>query len=155
MRTALWLVISNVALSYHSFGEVSRVFEKFFVSSFCAAPSSPPAGTGISLKSVETHGIILLSTSNSGALSALQVVGLLSGVKSGGGLLFIFSGMFACQPHPTWTEESNMDVLNTVVNILHLIADVVIGVTQVTWMISKDVFRDKPKAKHYSKRNKK
>ena len=48
-----------------------------------------------------------------------------------------------------------MDVLNTVVNILHLIADVVIGVTQVTWMISKDVFRDKPKAKHYSKRNKK
>ena len=53
------------------------------------------------------------------------------------------------------TEESNMDVLNTVVNILHLIADVVIGVTQVTWMISKDVFRDKPKAKHYSKSNKK
>ena len=43
-----------------------------------------------------------------------------------------------------------MDVLNTVVNILHLIADVVIGVTQVTWMISKDVFRDNPKAKHYS-----
>ena len=37
LRTALWLVISNVALSYHSFGEVSRVFEKFFVSSFCAA----------------------------------------------------------------------------------------------------------------------
>ena len=34
-----------------------------------------------------------------------------------------------------------MDVLNTVVNILHLIADVVIGVTQVTWMISRDVFR--------------
>ena len=48
-----------------------------------------------------------------------------------------------------------MDVLNTVVNILHLIADVVIGVTQVTWMISRDVFWDNPKAKHYSKRNKK
>lgn len=47
-----------------------------------------------------------------------------------------------------------MDVLNTVVNILHLLAEVVIGVFQVTWMISKDVFRDKPKAKHYS-RNKK
>lgn len=58
LRTALWLVISNVALSYHSFGEVSRVFEKFFVFSSCAAPSSPPAGTGISLKSVEKHGII-------------------------------------------------------------------------------------------------
>ena len=52
-------------------------------------------------------------------------------------------------------RESNMDVLNTVVNILHLIADVVIGVTQVTWMISRDVFRDNPKAKHYFKRNKK
>ena len=52
------------------------------------------------------------------------------------------------------TEESSMDVLNTVVNILHLLAEVVIGVLQVTWMISKDVFRDKPKAKHYS-RNKK
>ena len=48
-----------------------------------------------------------------------------------------------------------MDVLNTVVNILHLIADVVIGVTQVTWMISRDVFRDNPTAKHDSKRNKK
>lgn len=47
-----------------------------------------------------------------------------------------------------------MDVLNTVVNILHLLAEVVISVLQVTWMISKDVFRDKPKAKHYS-RNKK
>ena len=47
-----------------------------------------------------------------------------------------------------------MDVLNTVVNILHLLAEVVIGVLQVTWMISKDVFRDKPKAKHYSRNNK-
>ena len=43
-----------------------------------------------------------------------------------------------------------MDVLNIVVNILHLIAEVVIGVIQVSWMISKDVFRDKPTAKHYS-----
>ena len=56
---------------------------------------------------------------------------------------------------PNLNGGANVDVLNTVVNILHLIADVVIGVTQVTWMISKDVFRDKPKAKHYSKRNKK
>ena len=30
-----------------------------------------------------------------------------------------------------------MDVLNIVVNVLHLIADVVIGATQITWMISK------------------
>lgn len=43
-----------------------------------------------------------------------------------------------------------MDVLNLVVNILHLIVDVVIGVAQVTWMISKGVFHERPKAKHYS-----
>ena len=43
-----------------------------------------------------------------------------------------------------------MDVLNTVVNILHLLAEVVIGVLQVTWMISKDVFQDHLKVKHYS-----
>lgn len=43
-----------------------------------------------------------------------------------------------------------MDVLNLVVNILHLIVDVVIGVAQVTWMISKDVFHERPEAKHYS-----
>ena len=42
-----------------------------------------------------------------------------------------------------------MDVLNIVVNVLHLLAEVVIGVIQVTWMISQDVF-DTPKAKHYS-----
>ena len=82
MRTALWLVISNVALSYHSFGEVSRVFEKFFVSSFCAAP---PAGAPRSLKNVEIRVIMIESTSNSGALSALQVVSPRTGAKAGGG----------------------------------------------------------------------
>ena len=29
---------------------------------------------------------------------------------------------------------------------------VIIGVINVTWMISRDVFRDKPRAKHYSKK---
>lgn len=38
-----------------------------------------------------------------------------------------------------------MDVLNTVVNILHLIADVVIGVTQVTWMIQRMSFGTSPR----------
>ena len=47
-----------------------------------------------------------------------------------------------------------MDVLNIVVNILHLIADIVIGATQITWIISKDVFRDRPKAKHDSNNKK-
>ena len=43
-----------------------------------------------------------------------------------------------------------MEVLNIVFNVLNLLATVVIGVTQVIWMISRDVFRDKPRAKHYS-----
>lgn len=43
-----------------------------------------------------------------------------------------------------------MDVLNIVFSVLNLLATVIIGVIQVTWMISKDVFRDNPRAKHYS-----
>lgn len=33
-----------------------------------------------------------------------------------------------------------MDVLNIVFSVLNLLATVIIGVIQVTWMISKDVF---------------
>ena len=47
-------------------------------------------------------------------------------------------------------RSSIMEVLNIVFSALNLLATVVIGVIQVTWMISRDVFRDKPKAKHYS-----
>ena len=47
-----------------------------------------------------------------------------------------------------------MDVLNIVFSALNLLATVIIGVIQVTWMISRDVFRDNYHAKHYS-RNKK
>ncbi len=43
-----------------------------------------------------------------------------------------------------------MDVLNLVFNALNLLATVVIGTTQVVWMISRDVFRDDSRAKHYS-----
>ena len=45
-----------------------------------------------------------------------------------------------------------MDILNTVFSALNLLATVIIGVINVTWMISRDVFRDKPRAKHYSKK---
>ena len=44
-----------------------------------------------------------------------------------------------------------MDILSIVFSALNLLATVVIGVINVTWMISRDVFRDKPRAKHYSK----
>ena len=43
-----------------------------------------------------------------------------------------------------------MEVLNIVFSALNLLATVIIGVIQITWMISKDVFRDRPRAKHYS-----
>ena len=39
-----------------------------------------------------------------------------------------------------------MDVLNIVVNVLHLLVDVI----TVTWMIAKDIFRSDSNAKHYS-----
>ena len=39
-----------------------------------------------------------------------------------------------------------MDILNTVFSALNLLATVIIGVINVTWMISK------PRAKHYSKK---
>ena len=47
-----------------------------------------------------------------------------------------------------------MDVLNIVFSALNLLATVIVGVMQVTWMISLDVFRVIPRAKHYSKSKK-
>lgn len=47
-------------------------------------------------------------------------------------------------------EESVMDLLNIVFSVLNLLATVIIGVIQVTWMIARDVFRDKPSTKHNS-----
>lgn len=43
-----------------------------------------------------------------------------------------------------------MEILNIVCSVLNLLATVIIGVIEITWMISKDVFRDDPRAKHYS-----
>ena len=45
-----------------------------------------------------------------------------------------------------------MDILSIVFSALNLLATVIIGVINVTWMISRGVFRDKPRAKHYSKK---
>ena len=47
-----------------------------------------------------------------------------------------------------------MEVLNIVFSALNLLATVIIGVINVTWMISRDVFRDRSRAKHYSKSKK-
>ena len=45
-----------------------------------------------------------------------------------------------------------MDILNIVFSAPNLLATVIIGVINVTWMISRDVFRNKPRANHYSKK---
>ena len=63
--------------------------------------------------------------------------------------IFYFWG-FQMFLHENPKEESIMDILNIVFSALNLLATVIIGVIQVTWMISRDVFRDKPRAKHYS-----
>ena len=47
-----------------------------------------------------------------------------------------------------------MEVLNTVFQLLQLLATIILGTIQVTWMISRDVFRSRPKAKHYFKNKK-
>ena len=39
-----------------------------------------------------------------------------------------------------------MDVLNFVMNVLHLLVDVI----SLTWVISKDIFQGDSSAKHYS-----
>lgn len=41
-----------------------------------------------------------------------------------------------------------MDILNIVVSTL----DLLVSVVQVTWMIAKDVFVSRRKAKHYSRK---
>ena len=45
-----------------------------------------------------------------------------------------------------------MDILIIVFSALNLVGTVFFGVFIVTWMFSRDVFRDKPRAKHYSKK---
>ena len=47
-----------------------------------------------------------------------------------------------------------MEILNTVIELLQLLATVIFGTIQVTRTASKDIFRDSPKAKHYSQRKK-
>lgn len=80
----------------------------------------------------------------------MQVVKLFPGIQSGGVQFFVFLRTVRMFYMRYPKEESIMDVLNFVLNALTLLATVVIGTIQITWMISKDVFRDSPKKKHNS-----
>ena len=76
----------------------------------------------------------------------MQVVSLHAGLQCRRGLLDIASGMSECNLHTNRTEDSIMEVLNIVLDVLHLLAEI----TTLTWLISRDVFRNTPRAKHYS-----
>ena len=45
-----------------------------------------------------------------------------------------------------------MDILNTVIALLGLLATVIIGTAKITWMIAQVIFRNTHHAKHYSKK---
>jgi len=84
-------------------------------------------------------------------LPCIKVVSFLLTEMSGEVYLFVLLRtvcMFQ-QQKIEW-RSSTMEILNIVFSALNLLATVIIGVIQITWMISKDVFRDRPRAKHYS-----
>ena len=45
-----------------------------------------------------------------------------------------------------------MDILNTVIALLGLLATVIIGTAKITWTIAQVFFRNTHHAKHYSKK---
>ena len=101
------------------------------------------------LLSVGFYGILIC---RKGAVLQVQRSCFPPDVKSGGSSFLSSSGWFDCTHMKTQRRKSNMEILNIVFSALNLLATVVIGVINVTWMISRDVFRDKPRAKHYSKK---
>ena len=61
----------------------------------------------------------------------------------------IVSRQRAKEKRPAGAERMNQ-IANRRLVLLGLLATVIIGVIQVTWMIARDVFRDKPSTKHNS-----
>lgn len=83
-----------------------------------------------------------------------QVVKLLRHPMSGGVQFFVILRTVQMVTQDTQRRSPLWDVLNIVFSALNLLATVIVGVIQVTWMISRDVFRGSPRAKHYSKSKK-
>ena len=61
----------------------------------------------------------------------------------------IVSRQRAKEKRPAGAERMNQ-IANRRLVLLGLLATVIIGIIQVTWMIARDVFRDKPSTKHNS-----
>lgn len=54
--------------------------------------------------------------------------------------------------HENLREDSTMEILNTVIALLGLLATVIIGTAKITWTIAQVIFRNTHHAKHYSKK---
>ena len=54
--------------------------------------------------------------------------------------------------HENLREDSTMEILNTVIALLGLLATVIIGTAKITWTIAQVFFRNTHHAKHYSKK---
>ena len=54
--------------------------------------------------------------------------------------------------HENLREDSTMEILNTVIALLGLLATVILGTAKITWTIAQVLFRDMHHAKHYIKK---
>ena len=54
--------------------------------------------------------------------------------------------------HENLREDSTMEILNTVIALLGLLATVILGTAKITWTIAQVFFRDMHHAKHYIKK---
>ena len=54
--------------------------------------------------------------------------------------------------HENLREDTTMEILNTVIALLGLLATVILGTAKITWTIAQVFFRDMHHAKHYIKK---
>ena len=54
--------------------------------------------------------------------------------------------------HENLREDSTMEILNTVIALLGLLATVILGTAKITWTIAQVFFRNTHHAKHYSRK---
>ena len=73
-------------------------------------------------------------------------------VKSGGSSISVVLRTVRMFLHENLREDSTMEILNTVIALLGLLATVILGTAKITCTIAQVFFRDMHHAKHYSKK---
>ena len=73
-------------------------------------------------------------------------------VKSGGSSISVVLRTVRMFLHENLREDSTMEILNTVIALLGLLATVILGTAKITWTIAQVFFRDMHHAKHYIKK---